>query len=45
MSALTLTLAAAPSRALDVSVLTPTALHGLNPTALRRLRLRPASAR
>ena len=39
MSALTLTLAAAPTRALDLSALTPAALSGLKATALRRLRL------
>ena len=44
MSALTLTLADNSAGALDLSVLTPAALHGLTPTALRRLRL-PAGKR
>lgn len=39
MSALSLTLADTSGRALDLSVLTPAALRGLTPTALRRLRV------
>jgi formylmethanofuran dehydrogenase subunit C len=44
MSALTLTLVDDAARALDLGQLTPTALQGMTPTALRRLRL-PAGNR